>query len=213
MAPRTYNLGRRAEAATATRERILEAALALYHERGVAATTLAEVARRADVSRGTILHHFGSADGLLDAVLNQVVTGLDYPDERVQAGAATQDERIRRYVDAMFRFYVRSEADWPAFSRDLDHPVVKAREAEYYATVGRLFAATFGDLASDRVVGAAVRAFVNYMPLHDLRAAGLSLDESIDVVARTLIALVRQRRAAGADSPPKDAEQASKERA
>ena len=45
-----------------------------------------------------------------------------------------ESERIRRYVDAMFRFYVRSEEAWPAFSRDIDLPVLKAREAEFRAT-------------------------------------------------------------------------------
>jgi 20S proteasome alpha/beta subunit len=64
--------------------------------------------------------------------------------------------------------------------------------------VGRLHAATFGPLASDRYVAAAVRAFVNYAPLHDLLATGLSLDEAIEIVADTLVALVDRRRAKGA---------------
>lgn len=44
------------------------------------------------------------------------------------------------------------------------------------------------------MVGAAARAYANYMPLNDLRAAGLSLDEAIELVADTLIALVGRRR-------------------
>jgi AcrR family transcriptional regulator len=166
----------------------------MYRERGVAGTTVRAIAERADVARGTVLNHYGNAEQVLEAVLDEIVSGLSYPDERVQEGARTEAERIRRYVDAMYRFFVRSEADWPAFARDMDHPVLKAREAEYYGVVGRLHAGTFGDLAGDRYVLAAARAYVNYMPLHDLRAAGLSLDEAIDVVAETLIALVDRRR-------------------
>lgn len=49
-------------------------------------------------------------------------------------------------------------------------------------------------MATDRIVAAAARAYVNYTPLNDLRAAGLSLDEAIEVVAETLIALVERRR-------------------
>ncbi|HEX8025865.1 MAG TPA: helix-turn-helix domain-containing protein, partial [Candidatus Limnocylindrales bacterium] len=68
MAPRAYRLGRRAESAAATRDRIVEAAAALYEAQGVNATTLQAIAEKADVSRGTVLHHFGSTSGVLDAV-------------------------------------------------------------------------------------------------------------------------------------------------
>jgi AcrR family transcriptional regulator len=194
MTPRRYTQRGRADSAAETRRRIHDAALELYRQRGVAATTVQAIAARADVARGTVLNHYGSADGLLEAVLDEAVAKVRYPDEQLQDGAASESERIRRYVDAMFRFYVRSEEAWPVFSRDLDLPILKAREAEYYAIVGRLYAATFLDLAQDRIVAAATRAYVNYAPLHDLRAAGLSLDEAIDVVADSLIALVARRR-------------------
>src|SRR5215212_2223386 len=187
MAPRTYTQVRRADSAAETRARVRKSALQLYHERGVAATTIQAVAERADVARGTVLNHFGGADGLLDAVLDDIVRRLEYPDERLLEGAADRAERITRYVDAMFRFLVRSETDWPAFSRDLDHPILRQREADYYAVVARLYAAAFGELATDRYVTAAARAYVNYGPLNDLRDAGLSIDESIELVAQSLI--------------------------
>ena len=94
----------------------------------------------------------------------------------------------------MFRFFVRSETYWPALRRDMDHPILMARAAEYYAVIGRLYAATFGELATDRIVSAAARAYVNYAPLNDLRAAGLTLDETIEVVSDSLISLAAQRR-------------------
>jgi len=187
MAPRTYTQVRRADSAAETRARVRKSALQLYHERGVAATTIQAVAERADVARGTVLNHFGGADGLLDAVLDDIVRRLEYPDERLLEGAADRAERITRYVGAMFRFLVRSETDWPAFSRDLEHPILRQREADYYAVVARLYAAAFGELATDRYVAAAARAYVNYGPLNDLRDTGLSIDESIELVAQSLI--------------------------
>jgi AcrR family transcriptional regulator len=194
MAPRTYNQDRRAESAAETHKRIRVAARALYRERGISGTTTAAIAQRADVARGTILNHFGSGDGLLEAVLDDITTELEWPDEWIQDGVEPEAERIRRYVDAMFRFFVRSEADWPALAGDLDHPSLRKREAEYYAIAGRFFAATFRDLAGDRVVAAAARAYVNYGPLNDFRSEGLGLEETIDVVATSLIELARQRR-------------------
>jgi len=194
MAPRTYSQEKRAASAASTKGRIRVAALDLYRERGISRTTISAIAERADVSRGTVLNHYGNAEQVLDALLDEIVVEIRYPDERVQEGAKSEPERIRRYVDAMFRFFVRSEELWPSFSGDMDHPAAKAREQEFIDVVKRLNAATFLDLAPDRIVGAAARAFVNYMPLNDLRAAGLSLDEAIDVVAETLIALVNRRR-------------------
>jgi AcrR family transcriptional regulator len=194
MAPRRYTQRQRADSAADTRQRILDAARALYIERGIANTSVQAIAERADVVRGTVINHFGSADGLLEALLDDILATLRYPDEHLQDGATSETERIRRYVDAMFRFYVRSEETWPVYSRDLDLPILKAREAAYFEVIGRLQAATFQDLAEDRIVGAATRAYVNYSPLHDLRAGGLSLDEAIDVVADSLIDVVARRR-------------------
>ena len=179
--------------AAATKLRIREAAIELYRERGVGGTTIQVVAARADVARGTVVNHFGSAEGLLEVVLDTIVLELAYPDERVLDGVATEPARIRGYVDAMFRFYDRSAAWWFVFAPDAELPAIKARERDYDEVVARLYAATFGSMATDRMVAAATRAYVNYAPLNDLRAAGLSLDEAIDVVADTLIALVERR--------------------
>lgn len=202
MTPRAYSQEKRAASAAATRARIREAAIELYRERGIAPTTIVAIAERADVARGTVLHHFGSADGLLDAVLDEFVPGLHSPDEHVQDGIEREEERVRRYVDAMFRFFVRSEDIWPIVSRDMEHPVLKAREAEYLSTIGRLYAATFRDLAADRIVAGVVRAYVNYGPLNDLRAAGLSLDELIELVADSLLDVVARRRSSVARAAP-----------
>jgi AcrR family transcriptional regulator len=202
VTPRSYALGKREATSAATRQRIREAAFELYTEQGIAATTIQAVATRADVARGTVVNHFGTAEQLLEAVLDETISDLRYPDEHILDGISDPEQRIHRYVDALFRFFERSEAIWPAVRSDLDLPVLKRRTDEYVAVIGRLYAAAFGPLATDRFVAAAARAYVNYSPLHDLRASGLSLDEAIEVVADSLIAIVdRQRRPAATRHP------------
>ena len=49
MAPRTYSMQARGAQAARTRERILDAALANYRERGIGATSLQAIARHAGV--------------------------------------------------------------------------------------------------------------------------------------------------------------------
>ena len=55
------------------KERILDVALRLFAERGVAATSLREVARVAGVAPGLVVHHFGGKDGLHACVDDHVV--------------------------------------------------------------------------------------------------------------------------------------------
>jgi TetR/AcrR family transcriptional regulator, regulator of cefoperazone and chloramphenicol sensitivity len=50
------------------REAIVESALRLFGERGVAATSLREVAKAAGVSPALVVHHFGGKEGLVAAV-------------------------------------------------------------------------------------------------------------------------------------------------
>jgi len=149
MAPRPYTLARRAESSALTQARILDAASALYRERGVAGTTLAAIAARADVSRGTILHHFGGADGLLEAVAEQVLEALELPDERILDGIDDPEARIRTFVDAMVRFFERSTPWWQVFEPVLQRPALQAREAEYWAGLANLQAAALGPALRD----------------------------------------------------------------
>jgi AcrR family transcriptional regulator len=65
---RAYVMRARAAAAEETRRSILGATLELSHEKMSLEIVLADIARRAGVSVQTILRHFGSRDGLFDAM-------------------------------------------------------------------------------------------------------------------------------------------------
>lgn len=66
-ATRPYTMTARARSVEQTRRRILEAAVALHGERPVSEIALDLVAEHASVSVQTVLRHFGSRDGLLEA--------------------------------------------------------------------------------------------------------------------------------------------------
>ena len=53
----------------ATRERIIDAAMAVFANRGYNNSSLLEIADQADMTHAGVLHHFGSKDNLLTAVL------------------------------------------------------------------------------------------------------------------------------------------------
>ncbi len=63
--------------AVRTRRAVVEAAAAVFAERGYAATTIAQILERADVTKGALYFHFGSKEALARGVIEAQITG-DY---------------------------------------------------------------------------------------------------------------------------------------
>ncbi len=87
-------------------EELVQAALAVFGERGFRQTTLTEVAERAGVSKGTVYLYFESKDDLFRAVVTQKVVSLLEPAEamaRSHAGPAAEllTKLIHRMWEAM----------------------------------------------------------------------------------------------------------------
>ena len=79
------------------RARIVAVARACFSERAYEETTTAEIARRAEVSEGTIFHHFGSKPELLRLVAQQFASELCaamYGDS--EANPASLDQMMKR---------------------------------------------------------------------------------------------------------------------
>ena len=77
--PRRYSSALRAEQARLTRRRVLEAARALFLERGYSATTVEAVAAGAGVSQQTVYNAVGGKPALLKAVYDVALAGDDDP--------------------------------------------------------------------------------------------------------------------------------------
>jgi AcrR family transcriptional regulator len=198
MAPRRYTLGQRAQTAAATRDRIVDAAAALYQEQGVTSTTLQAVADRADVSRGTILHHFGASAGLLDAVAERVLLALELPDEHLLDGISGDETRLRAYVVAMIDFFQRSTGWWAVFVTEMDRPELKAREATYFEHIARLQALALGPDAGDREINAVVSSLIHPGTLGGLiwvmQQSGLAQGAINEAIADVVVGYVERAR-------------------
>lgn len=76
------------EEAQETRSQILEAAEKAFYERGVARTTLADIATLAGVTRGAIYWHFSNKADLVQAMLDS----LNEPLEEMARASESEDE-------------------------------------------------------------------------------------------------------------------------
>ncbi|MET0859467.1 MAG: TetR/AcrR family transcriptional regulator [Microbacterium sp.] len=186
MSPRLYSMAKRAEQAAHTRERILVAALSCYREKGIAATSLQAVARRAEVSAATVLNHFGSADGLARTVIDRLTADLHIPDDSgwTERGRRT---RAQRLVLEMFEFYERSRPWFDVFRAELDvDPALREGEAGYWQAIGDLYARVFGGALGDERVRGAVFGLTAPSTFVALRDAGMSVEDAAALIADTL---------------------------
>src|SRR5262245_52408633 len=84
---------RRSRRERETRERILDAAITCFLERGFQATTIDEIAERADVARATVFNHYAEKQELLSAYLarrRQELVDLLRRKARTDVGAGQQ---------------------------------------------------------------------------------------------------------------------------
>lgn len=106
--PRRYHSPLRAEQAATTRRAILDAARALLAEKGYAATTISDIARRAGVAVDTVYAAVGRKPELLRVLIETAISGGDdaVPAEkrdyvmRVRA-ATTARDKIAIYAAAL----------------------------------------------------------------------------------------------------------------
>ncbi len=84
--PRSYRLGRRQATVDQTRAAILAAARELLAAGRGGSLRVAEVAKRAAVSRITVYNRFGSRDGLLEAVASKAHSHAGYSRRTTEAG-------------------------------------------------------------------------------------------------------------------------------
>lgn len=101
---------------TESRQRILDAALALMSEHGVAGTSMRMLAGAADLNVATLYHHFGSKEELLHAVLAErgylERLRTESPPAAVTAKGRTPANRLEKLVRWLWTASCEEEVVW-----------------------------------------------------------------------------------------------------
>jgi AcrR family transcriptional regulator len=123
---RTYTLKRRAEQQAETRQRIVEAAVALHGEIGPARTTFSLVAERAGVQRNTFYSHFPDERSLLLACSALSLERDPLPDAAAWRDIGDRVERLTAGISALYAWYGRNADLAGCVLRDAEsHPLVR----------------------------------------------------------------------------------------
>jgi AcrR family transcriptional regulator len=143
--------GLQAEKSASTRARILDAAIDSLVELGYARTTTVEVAERAGVSRGAMLHHYPSRAELLYAAMESLhakrmsdlrdeVARFDNADDVVEVAVNLFWEMVKHpYFFAMQELAIAARTD--AELRETLLPLARRFEREIHRATQELFAA------------------------------------------------------------------------
>lgn len=91
-----------ASPATPTRQRVLDAALVLFSERGYFNTAVPDLVERSGVSTGSIYHHFGDKQGVARALYTHLLEGMDASLAAVCAQYATAHDQARGVIALLF---------------------------------------------------------------------------------------------------------------
>jgi len=150
MKKRKYTLRQRAEQQEETRERIVDAAMALHAERGPAATTIRALAERAGVQRLTVYRHFADEAEILKACSTKWL-GLHPPPDLSSVPAGEPVGRTHAMLAALYAYYAKTQQMWTSLYRDLGQlPALDAPMAQFQAYLDGTRDALFAELGPPR---------------------------------------------------------------
>ena len=122
---RPYRLKQRAERHDQTRQRIIEAAIELHQTIGPAATTVTDIAERAQVGRVTVYRHFPDEPTLARACSGLYFERHPAPDPDRWRAIADPVERLRTGLSETYAHHRATEAMISHVLADArDHPVM-----------------------------------------------------------------------------------------
>lgn len=198
MSPRRYRMGARGQREAATRQSIVEAAVALHSEQGIMGTSWDELAERAGVAVSTVYRHFPNLEALIPACTRaefEAGARLPTPDEVTElfvpdSGVAA---RLEKLIEGSCRCYERGDA-WLDVCRREAHlvPALAEATAIQQRALGLLVRGALGTTTRTRRAEAALISLLDYPFWKALRSAGVASGDVSALLAALAKPLIDQ---------------------
>jgi AcrR family transcriptional regulator len=122
MSPRLKSQPKKSEE---TRARILEAALAVFRQRGFESATMREIAAQAEVAVGAAYYYFASKEAIVMAFYEQAQREMGPAVETKLAGCTTLETRLQCVIGYKFEYFAPNRSLLGALSAHADplHPL------------------------------------------------------------------------------------------
>jgi AcrR family transcriptional regulator len=198
LAPRKYTMDKRKAAVEETRQRILEAALALHSEKGIFGTSWQDIAHRADVSVGTVYKHFPSLDELVPACGELAYAIIRPPSledaPQIFAQANSLEERLGRLISELFDFYERGA---PYIETDFQerrlHAIVEW-EAYLRATIAGLVREALASAEPDEHTVQSVSALLDFSTFKSFLDRDIQKEQAAKTMSEILMCWINGSR-------------------
>lgn len=182
----------------ATRQAVYDAAVRLFARKGFAATGMRELSREAGVNLATVNYFYGSKKGLLKAILDDFFTGILTTLRENIDGDDPPDEKMRRLVAAVARYYGSARDEMLIALTELPHddPDITEFKAQWFRKLHGLFQDNLGAGASrvpPGIIGPAMVALAAsrflFLPIVDKVLPPETLEEVGEVYPDTVAEL------------------------
>jgi len=190
---RSYELKIRAERQEETRLRIVDATVELHREVGPAKTTVAEIARRAGVSRLTVYQHFPEMGDLFAACQGRFIEFNPRPDLGPALALDDPDERVREVLRLLYRSYGRTAPMTEKIQRDrhaipaLNALMERTGDAQLDRTADVLAAGFRARGSRAKHVRALIRLALDFWTWKRLRSEGLTAGDAAEIMAGVVV--------------------------
>jgi AcrR family transcriptional regulator len=184
-------MDKRRAAVEATRRRILEATLALHAQKGIFGTSWQDIARRADVSVGTVYKHFPSLEELVPAC-GELVYAITRPPSlddapEIFAGAGSIEERLERLFSELFDFYERGAPYIETDFQERRLPAVAEWEAYMRATIAGLVREALDPAGPDERAVQAMSALLDFSTYKSFLDRDIQKDQAAKTMNEVLL--------------------------
>ena len=192
-------MGKRRVAVEETRQRILEATLALHSEKGIFGTSWQDIAQRADVSVATVYKHFPSLDELVPAC-GELMYAITRPPSledapEIFAGAHSLEERLKRLISELFDFYERGASYIETDFQERQLSAVQEWEAYWRATIeGLAREALSSPVGPDERTVQAVSTLVDFSVFKSFMERDIPKEQAKQIMDEILLCWIEETR-------------------